>query len=183
MKKHLLLDSNLVQEALPILEDWGVDLETVVKMTLKRIVRDNSIAFLTAKTEVPVMNTPIQNTAADSENGRLGKSQAISLFEAQGFRFSRNVTFASKNRGAENYWANPYFFALDNDWYLILNDWKKRELHLFKIPAKTIHHGDMVPRVDQPEKIDLQIAYEDPAFTDNRSRVQFAGYRVKSLQY
>ena len=181
MKKHLLVDSNLVHEAQPVLEDWGVDLETVVKMTLRRIVRDKNIAFLTAKTEVPM--APTQNNVTEVENGRIGKAQAISRFEAQGFRFSKNVTFASKNRGAENYWANPYFFALNSDWYLILNDWKKRELHLFVVPAGTLHEDELVARFDQKEKIDLQIAYGEKFFTDSRSRVQFVGYLKKTIAY
>lgn len=182
MPKIIALDSQLVKSVEPILNDVGIDLDTVLKMTLKKIARDKDISFLMAKQpDVPAANT-VTPTALVSDD-RISKGRAIALFEAQGFRVNRNVTFASKNRSAYNYWANPYFFALDNDWYLILNDWQKKELHLFLISARSIHPDSMVCRIDQKDKIDLQICYNDPTYTDNRSKISFAKYLLKSIRY
>lgn len=182
MPKFLTIETKLAKEVEPILDDLGLDIETVVKMALKRIVRDHDVSFLTSKNgETPTL--PVIHTVATGNEYRISKNGAISLFQAQGIRFNRNITFASKNRAAYNYWANPYFSALKDDWYLILNDWNKRELHLFLIPANVISSQQMICRIDQKEKIDLQICYNDPTYTDNRSKLSFAKYLIKSMSY
>ena len=196
MYQIIKVEPQLAKAAKVILEDVGVDLDTVVKMTLKRVVRDGNISFLmnapsyaVPERMMPVVSEPeIKQVPAAagqmaSEDPRMSKNLAISLFSAQGIRFNRNVTFASKNKSAYNYWANPYFFALNKDWYLILNDWVKRELYLFLIPAGSIHPQRMVARGDMQDKIDLQFAYNDPTFTDNRSKISFAPYMIKKIQY
>lgn len=181
MKKYVAVDSQFFKEAEPVLDEMGIDLDTVVKMTLKKIAREKDLTFLMNRTEpsMPSAVPPIQQV----DRGTMSKNVAVQIFREHGFHFSRNITFASKNRSANNYWANPYFFSLDSEWQLILNDWIKRELHLFIIPARSIAHNQMVPRVDQPDKIDLQIGYGDPTFTDNRSKISFARYRVRSIRY
>jgi antitoxin component of RelBE/YafQ-DinJ toxin-antitoxin module len=182
MDRFLTIDRHLADETEKVLDEVGIDLETVVKMTLKRIVREGGIAFLISKFDEPASkftNQPMVRMA----DGKIGKSQAIALFSAQGIRFNRNVTFASKNKTAFNYWANPFFAALEEDWYLILNDWINRELHLFFIPAKSIHPSKLVARIDQQEKIDLQICFNDPTYTDNRSKISFSRYLVKNISY
>jgi antitoxin component of RelBE/YafQ-DinJ toxin-antitoxin module len=182
MPKFITIDSQLAKSVEPVLNELGIDVETVIKMTLKRIARDQDISFLMAKQqEQPVAPPAVQPVQLGEE--RISKTRAISLFETQGIRFTRNVTFASKNRSSNNYWANPYFFALDSDWYLILNDWQRRELHLFLIPGGAIPRQRMVCRIDQQDKIDLQISYNDPTFTDTRSKISFMNYRIESVRY
>ena len=183
MPRFVALDTQLVKDVEPILSEYGLELDTVIKMALKRIVRDKDIAFLTAKPQDPAVSISAPSQPFTTSSEPMTKNRAISMFDVQGFRISRNVTFASKNRSANNYWANPYFFALDSDWYLILNDWLKKELHLFIIPGKSIPHNAMIPRFDQPEKIDLQICFNDPTFTDTRSKVSFLKYLVKTTRY
>ena len=182
MDRFLTIDRHLAKDTEVVLDELGIDLETVVKMTLKRIVREGSIAFLTTKFDEPASKFTHQ-PAVRMADGKIGKSQAIALFSAQGIRFNRNVTFASKNKTAFNYWANPFFTALEEDWYLILNDWINRELHLFFIPAKTICPSELVARFDQQEKVDLQICFNDPTYTDNRSKISFSRYLVKNISY
>ena len=177
MPKFILMDSKLSKDVEEVLNEVGIDMDTVIKMTLKRIVRDRSIAFLTAG---PVA-APAEE--APKPERKITKNQAVSLFEAKGVRFSRNITFASKNRGAHNYWANPDFGVLETDWYLILNDWMKRELHLFVGPGNALRPEDLVCRGDQHDRIDLQICYDDPTYTDNRSKVHFARFLVRDLKY
>ena len=187
MDKIIRIEGNLAKESEKVLTEVGIDLNTVVKMTLKRVVRDGNINFLMAplmqSVSEPAVKPQVSNLG-DRGNGHvIAKSQAVALFTARGVRFNRNVTFASKNKSAYNYWANPYFSALDQDWYLILNDWIKGELHLFMIPARTIDPNFMVSRMDIRDKIDLQIAYNDPTFTDNRSKHSFAKYLLMSIRY
>lgn len=182
MDKFITIDRQLAREAEAVLDEVGIDMETVVKMMLKRVVREQGIAFLTSKFDEPASkftNQPMVRMA----DGKIGKSQAVALFSAQGVHFNRNITYASKNKTAFNYWANPFFTALDEDWYLILNDWINRELHLFFIPAKSIAASELVARFDKKDKVDLQICYNDPTFTDNRSKISFARYLVKDISY
>ena len=117
------------------------------------------------------------------EEKPMTKSRAIALFEQRGIKITKNVTYASKNRAAYNYWANPYFFALEREWFLILNDWIRKELHLFVVPADTLRKSQLIARADQPEMIDLQICYNDPKFIDNRSKISFARFLAKSIRY
>lgn len=182
MDKIIQIEARLAKEAGEVLDEVGMDMETAVKMMLKRVVREKSVAFLTATFDTPASPFTTQPMVRLAD-GKIGKNQAVSLFSAQGVRFNRNITFASKNKSAHNYWANPYFSALEQDWYLILNDWINRELHLFFIPAKSIHPSSLVARFDQQDKVDLQICYDDPTFTDNRSKISFAKYLIKDLSY
>ena len=163
-----------------------MDAGAVAKMALKRVVRDGGISFLVAdvpKIEVHAPVEMIPTTSADMETGRINKSAATNLFRRNGVSTNNNVTFASKNKAGNYYWANPLFDALKQDWYLILNDWIKKELHLFKIPAQSLKESDLVSRSDNEEKIDLQIAYNDATFTDGRSKVSFADFLIKSISY
>ena len=100
------------------------------------------------------------------------KNKAIALFINNGNSFNGNITFASKNKTAYNYLANPAFEVLDSDWFLILNDWVHQEVYLFEIAAKTFRYNQLVSRADKSQ-IDLQIMYEDNSFTDTRSKISF----------
>ena len=190
MPKMIMVETQLAKEAAQVLDDLGLDIDVAVKMLLKRIVREKGISFLTAygegqaasqKREIQQETSP---AATDAQLERsMTKNQAVALFKAQGVCFNRNITFSSKNRSAYNYWANPNFAVLEDNWFLILNDWERKELHLFCIPAKTFSPSELVRRSDLPDKVDLQICYNDPTYTDNRSKISFAKYLMKRLNY
>lgn len=117
------------------------------------------------------------------DQGRLTKSAAANLFKSKGYPTNQNVTFVSKNKAGNYYWANPLFEVLQQDWYLILNDWIRKELHRFKVPVQTLKADDLIGRADNQDKIDLQIAYNDTTFTDSRSKISFAQFLVTSIPY
>lgn len=186
MANAIYIDEQFLREAEQILEEIGLDASAVAKMALKRVVRDGSISFLVAdvpKIEVQTPAEVVGTPPVDTEAGRLNKSAAVNLFRRNGLKTNNNVTFASKNKAGNYYWANPSFDALKLDWYLILNDWKRKKLHLFKIPAQALRNADLVSRSDNEEKIDLQIAYNDATYTDGRSKVSFDQFHVKSISY
>ncbi len=186
MANAIYVDEQLLREAEQILEAIGLDASVVAKMALKRVVRDGSISFLVADVPKIEVQAPVEMVApvpVDTENGRITKSAAANLFRRNGISTNNNVTFASKNKAGNYYWANPLFDALKQDWYLILNDWIKKELHLFKIPAHALKESDLVSRSDNVEKIDLQIAYNDATYTDGRSKVSFDRFHIKSISY
>lgn len=186
MANTIIIDEQLLHDAEQILEEIGLDASAVAKMALKRVVRDGSISFLVADVARIEVQAPAEVAVpapADIENGRITKSAATNLFRRNGISTNSNVTFASKNKAGNYYWANPLFEALKQDWYLILNDWIKKELHLFKIPAQSLKESDLLPRADNEEKIDLQIAYNDATYTDGRSKVSFYRFHIQSISY
>ena len=186
MANAIYIEEQLLRDAEQILEKLGLDASTVAKMALKRVVRDGGISFLIAdmpKIEVEHAITPPTPATSNIELGRITKSAATNLFKCKGYSPNHNVTFASKNKVGNYYWANPLFDALKQDWYLILNDWIRRDLHLFKIPVHALKANDLVSRSDNQEKIDLQISYNDTTFTDGRSKISFAQFLVKSISY
>lgn len=189
--KFQTLDEKLLCEAESILEEMGLDVVTAMRMALKKIVNDRSISFLLS--EVPVrqpmgtkdnFKTQAENRGLSMEaDVKMTKSRAINLLRSEGAFLNGNITFASKNRGVDNYWANPDFSVLNNQWNLILNDWIGKELFLFVIPAKEISPYSLVARGDKENQIDLQIMYGDSSFTDNRSKLSFARFLKKRIQY
>ncbi len=175
------IDDVLMQEASVVLDTIGMDVDTVVRMTLKRVIRDGGISFLVA--DLKNESDPIPQKEPNEVSGRINKGMAVSRLRKMGHEIGKSVTFASKNRAAHNYWANPPFDVLKNDWYLILNDWAKEELHLFKVPGNALSYHDLVCRNDRQDRIDLQICYEDPTFTDNRSKISFMRFHMGSSSY
>ena len=177
MNKQLdFIDDELLNEVTYILEELGMDIETAIRMTLKKIVKEEGIAFL--------VNNKKNDKNFDVESDeKMTKNKAIALFKQRGIIFSNNITFASKNNSADNYWANPSFNVLEKEWYLILNDNIRKELCLFVIPGNAINESELVSRNDNQNKIDLQIMYDDPTFTDNRSKLSFSRFLIKTIEY
>lgn len=161
-------------------------------MFLKRVIKEGTISFLfSQKAETNFdssiteshSTTPILHRFDKIDKGDMTKSKAIRLLASKGHRLGKNVTFASKNRGAYNYWANVEFEMLSTNWSLILNDWINKVVYLFIIPAHTIKEKELTPRNDKPYLIDLQIMYNDTTFTDNRSGYSFAKFLVEKINY
>jgi len=186
MTNVIHIEDSLLHEAQQVLDNLGLDVGTVTKIALKRIVRDGGISFLIAdmpKIEIDSTSVDPTSISANADHSRITKSIASNLFKSKGYATNRNVTFASKNKASNFYWANPLFDALEQDWYLILNDWINKDLHLFKIPVHALKASDLVSRSDNENKIDLQIVYNDITFTDSRSKISFAPFLVKSISY
>lgn len=191
MNKQLLLelDDNLIDEAKSIFDYYGLDIQTSIKMFLTRVTKDKSVSFLFNQANKAQIETSIDTVAVSSNaplidnTVKMTKNYAIRLFTNKGYTVARSITFASKNKSAYNYWANPNFDILNEDWSLILNDNKKQKLYLFNIPAKTILKSQLTPRADIVDVIDLQIRYNDITFTDNRSGFSFAQFFVNEINY
>ena len=171
-----------------VLDDIGLDINSAVKMFFKRIEKEKSINFLLSavpctKSEYKAKEQIITQLPENTDSTRMTKSLAIRLFRENGYAIGNNVTFASKNKMAYNYWANPDFSVLQTEWELILNDWKERIIYLFRVPAYSIKPNELVCRNDKKSAIDLQIAYGDVSFTDNRSKLSFKPYLINSLKY
>jgi hypothetical protein len=113
----------------------------------------------------------------------LTKNKAIELCRANGFNVIGRITFASKNKTQHLYWSNPNIEFLEHNWWLLLNDYIHHQLHIFYIPANSIRRNQIKVRADIPDKIDLDIKYEDDLFEDNRSGIQFSRWFINTLSY
>ena len=211
MSKFLIdLDEQLLNEANEIFDLTGVDANIAIKMFLKRVVKEKSIVFLfqektgyaETKTQIFSDNKKQIDPFTDSrlvhkkvfenfeennesvDRGSITKSMAIRLLRGAGHNIVRNVTFASKNRGAYIYWANPEYNLLNEDWNIILNDWIERKIYLFLVPANSIAPVELTPRSDKMYLIDLQIMYHDTTFTDTqRSWIKTRGLLSYENEY
>ncbi|MCL2107820.1 MAG: type I restriction enzyme HsdR N-terminal domain-containing protein [Oscillospiraceae bacterium] len=115
--------------------------------------------------------------------GSISKREAVSLCLANGITTGSNTTFSTLNKTGSTYWANPDIGLLDSDWWLILNDNKKKEIHVFYIPANSIRKNQIVLRADKPHLIDLQIEYGNNFFECQRSKFKFESWFVKTIPY
>lgn len=170
-----------------ILEETGIDFETAIRMFLKKIIREGNILFLFNNIENEIVASeklPIFKRR-DVVLNRMTKSIARSLFIKEGEQLKRNdtISFASKNKTTNVYWSNPLFEYLDDEWHLILHDNINRKLFLFYIPAGSIDNNALEKRADSNDKIDLQIMYGDPTFTDTRSGYSFLKFYKRSIDY
>lgn len=202
-KKLLTVEVNaaVLDRAEEALENVGLSVEAGIGMFLKRVEREGGIGFMTnsvttnagtvgryaqhtiaPRTIVPTYGYREPSFAARREASGITKNQAVYLFRRRGNAIGKEVTFASKNSGARIYWANPSFEVLNNDWSLILNDCDESKVYLFIIPAGSFSESDFCVRADRP-RMEIRIAYGDPSFTDTRSGVSFARYKVDEVEY
>ena len=113
----------------------------------------------------------------------MNKKMALAMCNQKKITVYGDCTFASKNSGSNLYWANPNVTVLGNDWTLFLNDTINSVIHVFNIPAHSIKKGAIVTRKAKPSLIDFQISYNDPNFTDTRSKISFAAWHVAQFNY
>jgi antitoxin component of RelBE/YafQ-DinJ toxin-antitoxin module len=188
------IDDSVIDSVQRVIEPFGVDIEMVIKILLNRISKEKNLDFLLANVRMKEdtitfkeetvdvkksISEPIEkNTVRD-----MRKALAISIFRGKSVTFNGNITFASKNRTANNYWANPSFEALEIEWFLILNDWINRVLYLFKVPSGAISQEELISRADNNNQIDLQILYNDTNFRDTRSNYIFKRFLIMSENY
>lgn len=184
------VNENVYVQAEKVLDDMGMDIDTAVRMFLKRVIREQSVAFVLQNMHVlpdaksTVVNIEDKRVEQDKvDRGEMRKSLALNIFKARGNRIAKNVTYASKNRATYNYWANPNFFVLEDDWTLILNDWVNRKLYLFDISRNSLSASQLVPRADQKDLIDIQIPDDIPGFVDKRSGVCFVKFLIDEIDY
>ena len=154
-----------------------IEIETIYKTELRKVSFEKNIQ----NNNFTKFNTQSINNIRSE---KMTKSAAISLFGCNGFSVIGNITFASENASyGRKFWANPKIEFLKQDWWLILNDIDKQEIHLFFIPANSLSNRDICPRSDKPDRIDLQINYNDYNFEDSRSKICFKEYFKKTIKY
>lgn len=191
MKKIVIeVQEDTLDQATGVLEDLGLDVESAVRMFLKRVVKDQSVAFVLPNANAVRVSKPVVERVAPQttetvkvDRGEMRKTLAVKMFKERGRYIDKNVTYSSKNRTTYNYWSNPNFSVLEEDWTLILNDWVNHKLYLFRIPRNSISASELVGRNDQPDLIDIQILEDNPNFVDRRSDFSFRQFLVDEINY
>ncbi len=163
------LDEQLYNEAQSILDEYGLDIEGVIKSTLKRVVRQGSAEFIFAKSapSAPIA-TPADTVSVMSARDALAympapvsapavpakitKNIAKSYFTKRGHVFDAPVIFSSRNKATGDYWANPSVDTTRAKWYLILNDQFGKVLRLFEMNPNPEYFNDR--RGKENERID-----------------------------
>ena len=152
-------------------------------------MKDQSVAFVLPSANAVRAPQPIvervapQTETVKTDRGEMRKTLAVKMFRERGRYIDKNVTYSSKNRTTYNYWSNPNFSVLEEDWTFILNDWVNRKLYLFRIPRNSISASELVGRNDQPDLIDIQILEDNPNFVDRRSDFSFRRFLIDEMEY
>ena len=191
MKKIIIeVQEDTLDQATGVLEDLGLDVESAVRMFLKRVVKEQSVAFVLPNVNAVGISKPVVERVASQtteavkvDRGDMRKTLAIKMFKERGRYIDKNVTYSSKNRTTYNYWSNPNFAFLNEDWTLILNDWVNHKLYLFRVPRNSISDSELIGRNDQPDLIDIQIQDDNPNFVDIRSGFSFRQFLVDQIDY
>ena len=121
-----------------------------------------------------------------ADNQKLEKSEAIKLCIDNGINIlGKKTTFASLNSNGKTYWANPNKSLLTDDWWILLSDHKKKEVHVFNIPANSITENQIKFRKNGQKAgvIEMEIKYDDISFKDSKSKIKFSGWLVKTISY
>ena len=65
--------------------------------------------------------------------GKRAKSDAVSYLEEKGITVGKKVTYAVKQQGKDEFWANPKKDLLGLEWWLVLNNNETMELVVMKV--------------------------------------------------
>lgn len=149
-----------LEEALFLLELIGINVFREVKNK--------------AKKEAPLITSVVNSS--ETQLAIREKSEAITFLGEKGYHVGKNVNYAKRQEKKPEFWINPNVKALSKDWNLILNNQYDHEIILLHIPANAFamrsdYKTGLVPRHDQPSKIDLTIDSE--SLLDKRSKLSF----------
>ena len=174
------IDDETLNEVEEILNSEYLNLQLAVNIFINKVINEQSAKWIFENnskqktTNLTQMSCDELLEPSPSLFGeqKMTKSLAKRLLSADGHTIYNTVTFATKNKSSYVYWANPPIEYLYKDWNLILNDPIGKKLHLFYIPKNSIDTEYIVTRADKTNLIDLQIMFDDPTWTDNRSRIK-----------
>ena len=112
------------------------------------------------------------------------KNLLIEWIEENDYIIDYPAILGSTNSAYDNvYWADIPDKRMNANFYLLLNDKIKCEVHLFFIPKGSIN-PDLFSK--KSGKSSIQIKYNDCDFTDIRSgskRVKFSKYKLATIDY
>ena len=125
------------------------------------------------------------DTKAKLRLGKRVKKEAIEYVESKGVMLGKNITYAVRQEGKKEFWANPPTSYLSDDWFLILNDTSDMKLLVLKVPARdlsvtTEKTNGLYIRKDR-NAIDLKLSGK--TLKDRYSDVEFSKYIIERMDY
>ena len=124
------------------------------------------------------------------EHGNGGRRVVIKYLKDKGFsfpeKFKYNYSARQNEKEKDTYknecWINPNPKMLDEDWYIILNDTKRRELHILLIPHGTFDIENSFKQRNDKGKLDMFVNLS--TFVERKSGINLAKYKYeKSYSY
>lgn len=118
--------------------------------------------------------------------GKRAKTEALSFLNDKGIAINNKATYASLSDDKTEFWANPKIYLLNADWEIVLNDNKKLELVIMRIPANTLslateNESGLLVRSDKKDQIDLKL--NASSLVDKRSKIDFSSFVLKRVSY
>jgi hypothetical protein len=159
-----------------------------IKISISSDIEDDESTVI-SQPNTKTSDSPSATVANNNENTLKGKNKvAKQICLSKGIEISNEYAFASLNRDRGAYWVNPPLDYLLNEWFLILNDYTKNELHIFRIPANSIPTEEMRIRNDAIKQNCLDLSIKQGAgnsFVDmySKSKVEFSPWYVKTIEY
>lgn len=95
-------------------------------------------------------------------------------------------TIAKINKNEQCFWANPPIDSIDSLWLLVLNDIRKRNVHIFKIPAGAISRDQIKLRKKngiEDACMDVKIDTNSGGFLCTASGIDFQPWYIETLNY
>ena len=113
------------------------------------------------------------------------KDKGHPFIDGHVFNYSARQKETENSQYKDECWINPNPDRLDADWYLILNDMKRRKLHIIRIPRGTFH---LKTTEDNGFKLrsdtgNLDMFINLSTFTERKSGINLMKYKDASYDY
>ncbi len=150
-----------------IINQKGKSFSQIVTMIVDKTIEVNDIDWLYTSINGEVRSKNIKTKTA------------VNLLRKKGYDINLwNSTFASKNARNDVYWLNPDKRHLEENWYVILNDYINKKLYLLYIPKNSINKLKM-----RNDRIcNISITYDDNLI-DIHSGINFKQFLVDTFYY
>ena len=156
--------------------------------------------FRSGKTEKPKKPAEKAKLHAKEKSKTLaGKSQALEILErkpaleycvARGYDFSsaavNYATFSAKKKG---FWIDGNPNVINQRWFLILNDYRSREMLILEIPAGDLRSsqkgspGFLKARKDKTKPGSVQLTIDCETLIDRESKTDLSKYLREKITY
>lgn len=115
--------------------------------------------------------------------GKRVKKEAMDYVVSKGIQLGKNTTYAVKQNGKKEFWANPPVGYLEKDWFLILNDTSAAKLMVLKVPANHLSLTSGKGFFIRSDKGAIDLKLNGDGLTDRYSGIEFSGFILESLEY
>ena len=102
-------------------------------------------------------NTYFFDEDALKQGGAKAKKEILKMFKNFVDYKDAQITFASLNKTGECFWFTPRVDVLKNDWIIILNDFRNKEVNFIYVPKNTMKLNHFKTRMSTDNKLCLNL--------------------------